>query len=219
MHLKTNLDLVVGARCLHVVKKVAIEVRYLTSPFPGLKAVIARMREAADEWTGVRSFELNIGTSDRGNGELHSPAADYEGDIASTNSALATLMPGLRKITLGNSRHTETTSTLCGRLVGLYANQLQSFHSSFAPAVPQDQVFARLRDLAMRVPRSYSLENPLPRLDPEVIESLELSELSANEMWSMFCAGPDDYAITFPRLINLRLKYLPESSMNPARDL
>ncbi|KAJ2713759.1 hypothetical protein H4R19_002084 [Coemansia spiralis] len=191
----------------------------MTNPFPDLRAVIARMREAADEWMGVSKLELRSNDLYSDYSEPEPLTTDQEENIVSISSSLVALMPGLRKITLGGLLETQVTWDLCGQLVGRYSNQLQSFHSSFTPAVPQDRVFAQLRDFAMRSFPLKCLENPLPRLDPEVIETLELSDFSANEMWSMFCAGPDDYAITFPRLTNLRLEYTLEMSTNPAQPL
>ncbi|KAJ2715438.1 hypothetical protein H4R19_001206 [Coemansia spiralis] len=206
--IETTLDLVVDAKCLHVVRKVVIDARYRTSPFPGLNAVIERMGGAAGECAGVRKLELSLyawGSEDR---ERNHPAADHEDEIASVSSALAALMPGLREIKFDSFQQAPIARALYGQLVGFYAGQLQVLHSKSPLVVPQDRVFARLRDARISVSISESVGVQLPRLDPEVVESLVLQGLAANKAWSTFCADPDGRAITFPRLINLDLACL-----------
>ncbi|KAJ2708313.1 hypothetical protein H4R19_004815, partial [Coemansia spiralis] len=144
--IKTMLDLVADAKCLHMVRQVVIDARYRTSPLEGLKAVIERMRGAAGEWAGVRKLGLSLNAWGPGECELSPPAADHEDEIASVSSALAALMPGLREIKFDDSSQTSTVSLLYGQLAGFYADQLQVLYSSSRFVVPQDRVFARLRD-------------------------------------------------------------------------
>ncbi|KAJ2713148.1 hypothetical protein H4R19_002397 [Coemansia spiralis] len=165
------------------------------------------MRGAAGEWAGVRKLELRLDEGDFGESELDPPAADHADEIASVSSALAALMPGLRKIKFDSFPQTPVARVLLGQLAGFYADQLQVLHSSNQLVVPQDLVFARLRYVKIIGFPSESLEVKLPRLDPEVVESLVLWGLAANDMWSMFCADSDGCAITFPRLVNLDLTY------------
>ncbi|KAJ2694272.1 hypothetical protein H4R19_005928, partial [Coemansia spiralis] len=213
--INTTLDLVVDAKCLHMVRKVLIDVCYRTSPFQGLKAVIERMRGAAGEWAGVRKLELSLNAWGYGDSELDTPAADHEDEIASVSSRLTALMPGVREIKFDAFMQTPVVIVLFGQLASFYADKLQVLHSSSQFILPQDRVFARLRDVNITGFYSGPLEGQLPRLDPEVVESLVLDGLTANEMWSMFCADSDDCAITFPRLTNLDLGYRPSFRMDP----
>ncbi|KAJ2697245.1 hypothetical protein H4R19_005678 [Coemansia spiralis] len=215
--IETMLDLVVDARCLHVVRKVMIDVRYRTSPLQGLNAVIERMRGAAGEWAGVRKLGLSLNASGTGQRELNLPAADHEDEIASVSSALAALMPGLREIKLDALKETPIVRVLFGQLAGFYADQLQVLHSSSSLVVPQDRVFARLRYVKITGPYSGPLGAKLPRLDPAVVESLVLKGPTVNNTWSMFCADSDGCAITFPRLTNLDLKYLSSDQVGPGQ--
>ncbi|KAJ2693666.1 hypothetical protein H4R19_005990, partial [Coemansia spiralis] len=143
--IETTLNLVVDAKCLHMVRKVVIDVCYWTTPFQGLKAATERMRGAAGECAGVRKLELSLNASSSGQRELNLPATDYEDEIASVSSALAALMPELREIKFGDFKQTPIVRVLCGQLVGFYADQLQVLHVSNSVIVPQDRVFARLR--------------------------------------------------------------------------
>ncbi|KAJ2711740.1 hypothetical protein H4R19_003099 [Coemansia spiralis] len=212
--IKTTLDLVVDAKCLHMVRNVVIDVWYWTSPFRGLNPVIEAICRAAGKWAGMRKLDLTLHLWGPEEPELNHPAADREDKIVSVSSALAALMPGLREIKFGGFPQTPIDGVLFGQLAGFYADQLQVFHSSNLLVVPQDLMFARLRDVKITGCFSGSLEGKLPRLDPEVIESLVLQGLAANDMWSMFCADSDGCAITFPRLTNLDLEYQPRLVMN-----
>ncbi|KAJ2715330.1 hypothetical protein H4R19_001256 [Coemansia spiralis] len=214
VNIKTTLDLVADAKCLHMVRNVDIYVSYPTTPLQGLEAVIERMRGAAGEWAGVRKLVLNLYPWGLEEGDEFPPAADYEDEIASSSSALAALMPRLREITFDDFSETPVICVLYGRLAGFYADQLQVLHGNNPPVAPQDRVFARLRDVKITGFQFESLEGKLPRLDPEVIESLVLKRLAANDMWSMFCADSDGCAITFPRLAHLDLKYRPRFTMD-----
>ncbi|KAJ2711981.1 hypothetical protein H4R19_002990 [Coemansia spiralis] len=197
-----------------MVRKVVIDVRYWVNPFQGLKAVIERMCGAAGEWAGVRKLELRLNPWNSLGSELNPPAAVREDEIASVSSALAALMPGLREINFDDFQQTPIVKVLFGQLASFYADQLQVLHSSSPFVVPQDLVFARLRYVNITGIFYGSLEGQLPRLDPEVVESLVLKRLTANDMWSMFCADSDGCAITFPRLTNLDLEYLSRSIMS-----
>ncbi|KAJ2716506.1 hypothetical protein H4R19_000605 [Coemansia spiralis] len=213
--IKSMVDLVVGAKCLHVVKKIMIYVNYRRDALPGLKAVIDRICEAADAWTGVRNLELNFVPFNWTPDPRIPLVADYESDIDSATSAFAALMPGLHRIKIVDIMQTQVTCELFGRLIGLYSDQLQVLHSSHALAAPQDRVFGKLKDLRIDAIHSGVLDCQLPRLNPEVVESLVLKWLTTNDMWSMFCNGPDEHAITFPRLTNLRLVYPSGRAMSP----
>ncbi|KAJ2711865.1 hypothetical protein H4R19_003046 [Coemansia spiralis] len=169
------------------------------------------MHGAASKLAGVRKLELGLYAWGYGGSELDTPAADHKDEIASNSSALAALMPGLREIKFNAFMTTPIVKALQGRLAGFYAGQLQVLHSSNQFGVPQDLVFARLRDVKINGFLFESLDGQLPRLDPEVVESLALQGFAANDMWSMFCADSDGRAITFPRLTNLDLKYIPRS--------
>ncbi|KAJ2713374.1 hypothetical protein H4R19_002284 [Coemansia spiralis] len=204
---ETMLDLVLNVKCLHVVRRVVVAAHYRRDQLSGLKAVIARMREAADEWKGVRKLELSVKAAGLNAAERGPPASDHEDDIVSISNALAALMPGLLELKLGYYRQTQVTCALFGRLVGLYADQLQVLHSKHALVVPQDRVLSRLRKVKMGSFRSDIVKFQLPRLDPEVIESLSLGIFTDNDMWSMFCADGDGHEISFPRLTNLYLTY------------
>ncbi|KAJ2697808.1 hypothetical protein H4R19_005638, partial [Coemansia spiralis] len=104
------------------------------------------MRGAACEWAGVRKLELGLNVWGWEESELSLPAADNEDEIASVSSALAALMPGLREIDFYDFQRAPIARVLIGQLVGFYADQLQVLHSSNQIVVPQDRVFARLRD-------------------------------------------------------------------------
>ncbi|KAJ2709967.1 hypothetical protein H4R19_003982, partial [Coemansia spiralis] len=203
--IKTTLDLVVDAKCLHMVRQVVIDVFYRTSPSEVRKSVIERMRGAAGEWAGVHKLELRLYPWGLEESEPNLPTADYEDEVARVSSALAALMPGLREINFDDFQQAPVARVLYGQLAGFYADQLQVLHSSTQFVVPQDLMFARLRDVKIAGFFTGSLEDRLPRLDPEVVESLVLVGLTANDMWSMFCADSDGCAITFPRLTNLNL--------------
>ncbi|KAJ2709838.1 hypothetical protein H4R19_004046 [Coemansia spiralis] len=165
------------------------------------------MRGVAGEWAGVRKLVLSLDAWGNRESEVYSPATNYEDEIASVSSALAALMPGLREIAFDDSPHTPISGALFGQLAGLYADQLQVLRSNGQFIVPQGLVFARLRKVKIISYCSVSLEDQLPWLDPEVVESLALEGLAANEMWSMFCADSGGCAITFPQLTNLNLSY------------
>ncbi|KAJ2717061.1 hypothetical protein H4R19_000228 [Coemansia spiralis] len=209
LDIKTMADLVAGARCLHVVRRMVIHVFYQDDAFPELKAVIAKLCGVADEWKGVRQLELNVIPAGWNPNRRRPLVADHEDDIDSVSSAFAALMPGLRGIKIADAMQTQVTSELFGRLIGYYVDQLEVLHSSHALAAPQDRVFGKLKDVKIDAIRSAALYFQPPRLCPEVIESLSLRRLTANEMWSMFCAGLDEHAITFSRLANLCLEYCP----------
>ncbi|KAJ2714236.1 hypothetical protein H4R19_001837, partial [Coemansia spiralis] len=126
--IKTSLDLVVDAKCLHMVRQVVIDAGYQTSPLQGLKAVIVRMRGAAGKWVGVRRLLLSLHACGSEESELTLPATDHEDEIASVSSALAALMPGLREIKFNDSQLTSIARALYGQLASFYADQLQVLH-------------------------------------------------------------------------------------------
>ncbi|KAJ2717198.1 hypothetical protein H4R19_000142 [Coemansia spiralis] len=137
--IETTLDLVVNAKCLHVVRKVVIEVWYWTNTFQGLKVIIERMCGAADKWAGVHRLELCLNSWGYDESELNLPAADHEDEIASVSSALTELMPGLREIKVDALTHTPIIGALYGKLAGFYAGQLQVLNSNNPLVVPQDR--------------------------------------------------------------------------------
>ncbi|KAJ2715428.1 hypothetical protein H4R19_001211 [Coemansia spiralis] len=213
--IKTTLDLVVDAKCLHRVRKVVIEVYGGVDPFLALAAVTAKLGEATDEWAGVRRLKLMLCPKEWNHNDCGSPAVGNEDDIEAVSISLAALMPGLREMSFRNYLQSKVATLLFGRLVGLYANQLQVLHSNSAFTTRQDLVFAQLRDVDIGGLVCDTMEYRLPRLDPEAIESFVMTSFTANVMWSMFCTNADTgYAITFPRLKKLELIFI-EQTMTP----
>ncbi|KAJ2716408.1 hypothetical protein H4R19_000667 [Coemansia spiralis] len=210
----TSLDLLVGAKCHHLARELRIDVHFQADPLPGFKAAISRLREVCDEWVGVRKLSIGLHLEKWVPHYRGPRVANHEADIASIGSDLAALLPGVREICIGGHKQLEATCVMLGRLVGLYSHQLQVLHSKHALAMPQDRVFNQLRDVSIGNALSDELEHQLPRLDPEVIESLVLGRFMPDEVWSMFCADPDCHETTFPRLTDLSVTFCP-SFPNP----
>ncbi|KAJ2712816.1 hypothetical protein H4R19_002562 [Coemansia spiralis] len=145
----TSLDLIIGAKCCHLARELRIDLHFQADPLPGFKAAISRLREACDEWVGVRKLLIGLHLEKWVPNYRGPLAVDREDDIGSISSDLAVLLPGVREICIGGYKQSGATGELLGRLVGLYSHQLQVLHSKHALTMPQDRVFNRLRDVSI----------------------------------------------------------------------
>ncbi|KAJ2778688.1 hypothetical protein H4R18_004439 [Coemansia javaensis] len=197
--IRSNLDLVVSAGCVNLVKSVCIEAKYSGSPSAAFNSVLGFMRAAAGEWSGVRLLEVAL-----------SPAAtaaehDDNDDIQAACGAMVAMMPGVSELyfSTGAFHPVPAVSEAYGCLAGLYSDRLEELGASYPVAFPRDASFKRLRRI--RVGYAYEPGRRLPQINPDVLETLELS------IWPLFrvlsALGSDDGSreIVFGSLKELRL--------------
>ncbi|KAJ2695304.1 hypothetical protein H4R19_005849, partial [Coemansia spiralis] len=186
---------------------VSVEVYYDDSPFPRLKAVIARMQKESDEWMSVVRLKLVLKPDNMPTKKRDCNVAVYDDDIEKVCRALRMLMPQLRELEFGGRSKNILAGPLFGRLAAVYADQLQVLNSTLPVLPPSDCRFAKLTDVMLSKGsyRGYQL----PRMDPTTIETLMLDGFHAEHSWLAFANSDDDTEIEFPSLRRLAVSYLP----------
>ncbi|KAJ2710134.1 hypothetical protein H4R19_003898, partial [Coemansia spiralis] len=202
----TNVGLAAAIGCIHVVRRVAITVRYLDSPLPGLGAAIEQLRAAAAEWTGVRALQLTlIPATATSFGQRGTDGGPQTSDPDTAADALAALLPAVRHLQVAAPNQCVTARALFGRLAGCYAGQLLVLRSRCPIAVPDDRMFAVLRDVVLCGAKDHN--NQLPHMNPDCIERLKLTGFPATHPWAAFATNADSPMIELPRLRRIDAVY------------
>ncbi|KAJ2716486.1 hypothetical protein H4R19_000625 [Coemansia spiralis] len=200
----TNLDLVAAAGCAAVVRKVTVDVIYKANPFPGLRALLEKLRTLAGEWSHVRHLFLGMHPGARARNDGHVSPADHETDLREMVDALAALFPAVRKLQTGGAENIPFLRELFGSLAGVYADQLQELVTDHI-TLPHGRWFAQLKRAVLYNDCEHDFE--LPRMNPDTIEELELLRFHPNHVWSSFAPSDGSQTIEFPRLRHLRMDY------------
>ncbi|KAJ2802848.1 hypothetical protein H4R21_002261 [Coemansia helicoidea] len=200
----TNLDLIAMVGCASVVKDVTIDVRYLATPFSEWREVIQRMRAVAGEWRvtklAVAMYPDIVHYDDR-----NVDMAKYADDVASVSDALAALMPDVFGLRLDWNCNNQIASSLYGRLVGHYADQLLQLNSPNSIVVEPDRQLTTLQNVWMSCNNDASYH--FPRMASGELIGMTLNSGSSNHSWLPFSTSSDSRVIEFTKLIKLKVEY------------
>ncbi|KAJ2780273.1 hypothetical protein H4R18_003547 [Coemansia javaensis] len=178
---RSNLDLVVSADCAHVVRRVDIAVHYVTEPFYGLGGIIRMMRTAAERWGWVRDLVVVLAAKYDMADELSANLDLYNVGIDRVAAALEAMMPGVRRLRLGEAGAEYVNAEFCGRLAGLYSDRLACIDARCPLAVPPGPAFGQLARLSVR--HGAMSESLLSRVDPAAIVKLRLPHWPPHGAW------------------------------------
>ncbi|KAJ2776089.1 hypothetical protein H4R18_005860 [Coemansia javaensis] len=204
----TNLDLVVSAGCVRMVKKVVVGGRHPPNPLPDVGAAIRLLRAAATEegeWDGVQALELSL---DLGSNRFYGDgisAAEHEDAISQASAALAAMMPRVVRLILGGARRDPVTVAFYGRLAGLYAGRLRALAAQCPIAVAPDCVFRRL--CKAQLFHDSQIVHGLPRMDPGSLCKLVLHGWPTAHPWAAFGVDGSAGDVEFPALRTLNVAY------------
>ncbi|KAJ2708835.1 hypothetical protein H4R19_004552, partial [Coemansia spiralis] len=200
----TNLDLIVAAGCVHMVRTAKIDVHFVANPFPGFKCIIRRMSAAANNW---RILSLSVAMHPdtfRFNSE-YVDMDKHADDIAEIGGAIATLLPKLRNLECGGASRNCFARTLYGHIAGLYTEQLRSINSQHPIYLPQNR---RLRALNnVHIEYVHGINHRLPNMESGELVSLSLFDGPPNHSWAPFSTDSSSRVIEFTNLRKLRVMY------------
>ncbi|KAJ2776661.1 hypothetical protein H4R18_005549, partial [Coemansia javaensis] len=200
----SNMDLVISAGCMQVVKRVVIIVDYKRSPLTDFGVVTQQMRAAAEEWRGVRRLDITIFNS-RDMPARRTDVAGSEGKIKRASAELAATMPGVCRVHFDSISFDKIVQELDSQLAVLYSDQLEGLVSSHPIAVPPDHTFRQLKSVSIGHDSSISYQHP--RVDPAKLVSLSLTLWPSDHSWAPFSADGDSGVIEFPNLRRLGVAY------------
>ncbi|KAJ2779580.1 hypothetical protein H4R18_003936 [Coemansia javaensis] len=171
-------------------------------PLPAVEAA-GFMRSVTSEWGGVKSLVLEFCP-------LSQPDDEADAAMEAACSAVAAAFPGVSGLCFCASISNSDAATikLYGRLTGVYAGQLERLDTDHPVNFPPEVVFKRLKRLNVR--HYYKLGDRLPRMDPDVLEVLNLDTWPQSQAWAAF--GPDmtSREIRLSRLKALRFVQLED---------
>ncbi|KAJ1725216.1 hypothetical protein LPJ61_005662, partial [Coemansia biformis] len=169
--LMTNLDLVVSAGCIEMVRFAGIYADYPPFILPGLWMGIDNMRKAASEWSRIVALDIAIYPSiDFSDSDVVDIAACRD-EIQEISTAMAGAMPGILRLE-AECKSNALSSELLGHLTSHYTEQLQVLHSKLLISPPLDRQFKQLRDLCIHFDGLSGQD--LPRVLPGNLERLRL---------------------------------------------
>ncbi|KAJ2778672.1 hypothetical protein H4R18_004458 [Coemansia javaensis] len=213
--IRTGLDRVASAGCMHMVKRVCIQLHSLANPAVALSNVAGLMRAAASEWVGVRALAISTGP-DQLSANGPATSTPVHSDMEAASDTISRILPGVSDVTLFSPDHQAGAgfSTFFGRLAASYAAQLTDIALYSPVAIPRGVAFGQLRSI--RAEHKSTLDFCLPRADPEVLETLELKVQPQDQIWQAL--GPDDgpREIRFSSLKKLTVLCHPDSNGAPA---
>ncbi|KAJ2779139.1 hypothetical protein H4R18_004170, partial [Coemansia javaensis] len=176
----------------------------------------AEAEEETERWGAVRELRISllpssIGTSTSNNNSTNNSSSSagvalYEDSIEQASAALASLLPGVRRVQFGGVATNLFSRELFGQLAGFYSAQLSAIKSLHPITVHPDTVFRRLASASIHYDGRAGYR--APRMDPCCLVSLSLAGWPANHSWAPFSAdGSAAATIEFPRLRTLNVRY------------
>ncbi|KAJ2714732.1 hypothetical protein H4R19_001569 [Coemansia spiralis] len=199
----TNLDLVVSAGCMDLVRCVRVGVARPSYGIDELALAATVLREAKAEWPAVKSLEVA--------GNWITPSVFVRDNVPDAESiqrvldALVAVVPNVCTLLTGGRSHIAPVRCLFQALAERYQRQLQSVHFTF-PMDPQEDVqFTRLQRLFIN--RLSFSDWAIPRIDPAALVKLKITDLDPMHSWTSFGADDNSPSIEFPVLRHLQLVY------------
>ncbi|KAJ2779569.1 hypothetical protein H4R18_003925 [Coemansia javaensis] len=204
---KSNVRPIASAGCAQTVKRVWAEVHYSDDPSTVLRDAVKFMRLVANEWGGVKSLAIQFRPLGRPGNEPD-PSRLSDADVEAVCEAVVAAFPAVSELCFPAYIPDPGTAVrkISGRLAGLYAGQLERVEVEHPVDFPPEVAFKRLKRLEVR--HFYNLGDRLPRMDPDVVEVLNLGTWPQSQAWAAFGLDRDSQEIRLPRLKKLRFEQL-----------
>ncbi|KAJ1720243.1 hypothetical protein LPJ61_006190, partial [Coemansia biformis] len=194
----TSLNLVDDVGGADAVRRVVIELNYVSNPFPGFKAVIDRLGKVACNWEKVQTLEVEMRPDIGHSNSRHASVADHATDIIEVGDALAMMFSEASKLKLSGTCVNPIARALYGRLSGWYTDQLQELCSIYPVVLAHDRPFTQLRNVSIQGEGIPGYQPP--RMATGSLESLTLDGFYNYHSWASFAADGDSRIVEFPKL-------------------
>ncbi|KAJ1725321.1 hypothetical protein LPJ61_005654, partial [Coemansia biformis] len=197
----TSLNLVDDVGGADAVRRVVIELNYVSNPFPGFKAVIDRLGEVACNWEKVQTLDVEMRPDIGHSNSHHASVADHATDIIEVGDALAMMFSEASKLKLSGTCVNPIATALYGRLSGWYTDQLQELCSIYPVVLAHDRPFTQLRNVSIQGEGIPGYQPP--HMATGSLESLTLDGFYNYHSWASFAPDGDSRIVEFPKLTGL----------------